>query len=50
MSTDALLHRLWTKAVGMKDYDKEEWRELERRLQSLGEPAPEQERNGRAAQ
>ena len=30
--TDNLFHRLWTKAVGTKDYDKKEWQELERRI------------------
>lgn len=30
--TDNLFHRLWTKAVGTKDYDKKEWMELERRI------------------
>ena len=33
--TDNLLHRLWTKAVGTKDYDKSEWKELERRIWAL---------------
>lgn len=27
---DTILHRLWTKAVGTPDYDKEEWMELEK--------------------
>ena len=27
---DNLLHRLWTKAVGGKEYDKREWLALER--------------------
>jgi hypothetical protein len=26
---NAALHRLWTKAVGTDDYDKEEWKRLE---------------------
>jgi hypothetical protein len=25
---DSLLHRLWSKAVGSADYDKEEWKRL----------------------
>ena len=29
---DALLHRLWTKAVDTDGYDKSEWRELELQL------------------
>ena len=32
LSTDHLLHRLWTKAVGTEGYNKAEWKELERRL------------------
>ena len=27
-----ILQRLWTKAVGTKDYDKEEWKHLERAI------------------
>ena len=29
---DQLLHRLWTKAVGTKDYDKKEWQALEQMI------------------
>jgi hypothetical protein len=32
MSTDNLLHNLWTTAVGTPGYDKQKWLELERRL------------------
>ena len=32
---DALLHRLWTKAVGTDGYVKDDWKELERRLREL---------------
>ena len=35
ISVHELLHRLWTKAVGTEGYDKEEWRELERRVEDL---------------
>ncbi len=28
-AADALLHRLWTKAVGTPDYDKDEWHKME---------------------
>lgn len=34
MSTEALLDRLWTKAVGQPAYDRDEWRELERRVRT----------------
>lgn len=50
MSTRALLERLWTKSVGTRDYDKEEWRELERRLPGADEPKPEQESHGRPSE
>jgi uncharacterized Zn finger protein (UPF0148 family) len=44
--TNQLLHRLWTKAVGMEGYIKEEWMELESR--TLPKPAQSQQkgRNG----
>jgi len=29
-SRDAIFHRLWTKAVGTHDYDKAEWKRLEK--------------------
>jgi len=29
---DILMHRLWTKAVGTKGYEKKEWIELERAI------------------
>lgn len=35
-AADELLHRLWTKAVGAPDYDKAEWRELERVFELRG--------------
>lgn len=31
----AVLHRLWSKAVGASEYDKEEWKTLERLILSL---------------
>ena len=31
-----LLHQLWTKAVGTKDYDKKQWGRLERFLSEEG--------------
>lgn len=34
--TTDLFNRLWTKAVGAPDYDKEEWLELERRFGTNG--------------
>ncbi len=34
----ALFHELWTKAVGMPDYDKEKWMELQQALTDLGIP------------
>ena len=33
---ELLFHRLWTKAVGTKDYDKREWQQLEMYLRKLG--------------
>lgn len=35
LPTRALLHRLWTRAVGQDGYDKREWAELERRVAHL---------------
>ena len=35
LSNHSLLHTLWTKAVGTKDYNKQEWKELESRLIKL---------------
>jgi len=32
---DGLFHKLWTKAVGTKDYDKKEWKLLEDHLYRL---------------
>lgn len=40
-STDNLMHRLWSKAVGTTGYVKEEWKELERRLWSKSPPTGE---------
>ena len=31
---NALLHRLWTKAVGTMDYDKPEWQRLEKMVRA----------------
>ena len=33
---NALFHRLWTKAVGTPDYDKEEWKTLASLLITYG--------------
>jgi len=33
LSTHYLMHKLWTKAVGTEDYDKAEWKELEKRIE-----------------
>ena len=35
---DAILHRLWTWAVGMEGYDKAEWKRLEALIWKLGRP------------
>ncbi len=32
---DILLHKLWTKAVGTTDYDKEEWKEFQALLERM---------------
>lgn len=40
-----LLHTLWTKAVGTKDYDKAEWRELEAEITNLRNRAVDHKRN-----
>ena len=40
---DATLHRLWTRAVGTPEYDKEEWKSLERGIYALGRTAERDE-------
>jgi hypothetical protein len=36
--THHLLHVLWTRAVGTKDYDKKQWQELETSIRNLIKP------------
>jgi hypothetical protein len=36
VTTDNLLHKLWTKAVGTPDYVKSEWTDFDARIARLG--------------
>jgi len=56
LAVDSLLHKLWTKAVGTKDYNKTEWLELEKGIWGLAKvidnmidkKAPEQKKDKKA--
>jgi hypothetical protein len=44
LTTHALLHTLWTKAVGSDSYDKAEWGELDKRLTQAKMMDPKEKR------